>query len=189
MYREPQENCLVHCFFNVGGQPVEALVQTLSSCTTAALNVPVALAQSVESQLLRHLRRTHRVRQILLVREYEQRSVAQLVFNKHLIQLRFRVFHTVPVVTIHYEDNTVRVLVVVAPQRAEFVLATNVPHGELQVLVLKRLHIEANGWYRRHNLTQFQLVKNGGLTRGIEADHEDAHLLLSEQRRKPASHC
>lgn len=35
------------------------------------------------------------------------------------------------------------VLEVVAPERADLILASDVPHGEVDVLVLDRLHVEA----------------------------------------------
>jgi hypothetical protein len=44
-------------------------------------------------------------------------------------------------------------LVVVAPQGADLVLASHVPHGEGQVLVLNGLHIESDGWNGGDNFT------------------------------------
>jgi hypothetical protein len=142
----------------------------------------------MQAELFRHLRSAHCVWQVLLIGKDEQGGVAQLILDEHLIQLRLGVLYTVAVVAIHDKYNAVGVLVVVAPQRAELVLTTDIPHGELQVLVLQRLNVEADGWDGRHDLAELQLVEDGRLTSGIEADHEDAHLLLSEQRGKPASH-
>lgn len=34
------------------------------------------------------------------------------------------------------------------------------------------------------DLTQLELVKNGGFTGGIQSDHQDAHLLLGEEARE-----
>ena len=45
-----------------------------------------------------------------------------------------------------------------APQRANLVLASNVPHGKTNVFVLDCLHVEANGGDRRHDLAQLELV-------------------------------
>ena len=41
-------------------------------------------------------------------------------------------------------DEPLRVVKVVLPEAAQFVLATDVPAIELEVLVLERLHVEAN---------------------------------------------
>ena len=41
-------------------------------------------------------------------------------------------------------DEPLRVVKVVLPEAAKFVLATDVPAVELEVLVLERLHVEAN---------------------------------------------
>ena len=43
-----------------------------------------------------------------------------------------------------------------------------------------RLNVKPDGWNSSHHLTKLQLVEDGGLTGGIEADHKDAHLLLAE---------
>ena len=47
------------------------------------------------------------------------------------------------VVGVDDEDESLRVLEVVAPQRADLVLTADVPHGEANVLVLDRLDVEA----------------------------------------------
>ena len=47
------------------------------------------------------------------------------------------------VVGVDDEDESLGVLEVVAPQRADLVLTADVPHGEADVLVLDRLHVEA----------------------------------------------
>ena len=49
------------------------------------------------------------------------------------------------------------------------------------VLVLHSLNIEADGWDGRDDLAEFQLVEDGGLAGGIEADHQDPQVLLPEQ--------
>ena len=47
------------------------------------------------------------------------------------------------IVGVDDEDESLGVLEVVAPQRADLVLAADVPHGEANVLVLDRLDVEA----------------------------------------------
>ena len=56
-------------------------------------------------------------------------------------------------------------LVVVAPQRADLVLTPNVPHGEADVLVLDRLHVEADGRNRGDDFAKLQLVQNSRFPR------------------------
>jgi hypothetical protein len=51
--------------------------------------------------------------------------------------------HTIPIVGVDHEDDTLRVLVIVTPQRADLVLATDIPHCEADVLILHRLDVEA----------------------------------------------
>ena len=64
---------------DVGGEPVQALVEPLAGGGAGGLDEPVALADGVQPELVGDLRRGHRVGQVLLVREHQQHGVAQLV--------------------------------------------------------------------------------------------------------------
>lgn len=43
------------------------------------------------------------------------------------------------------------------------------------------LDVEANGGDGGDNLPEFELVKDGRFTSGIQADHEDSHFLLAQK--------
>jgi hypothetical protein len=68
----------------------------------------------------------------------------------------------------------------VTPERANLVLAADVPHGERDVLVLDGLDVEADGRDGGDNLAKLELVEDGGLAGGVKANHKDAHVLLAE---------
>mmetsp|Transcript_37923 Transcript_37923/g.88757 ORF Transcript_37923/g.88757 Transcript_37923/m.88757 type:complete len:225 (-) Transcript_37923:6-680(-) len=169
------------CLRERGRQPIKTLVEAIARGRARRLDVPVALAQRMKAKLVRDLRGIHRVWQVLLVGEDEQDGLAKLVLVEHAVQLVPRLAHTVTIVRIDDEDDALRVLVVVAPERADLVLASHVPHGERDVLVLDSLDVEANGRDGRDDLAELQLVQDGGLARSVEADHEDAHILLAEE--------
>ena len=61
----------------------------------------------------------------------------------HLLQLVLGLGDSLPVVGVDDEDEALRVLEVVAPQRPDLVLTADVPHGEADVLVLDGLDVEA----------------------------------------------
>eukprot|EP00327_Prymnesium_parvum_P018964 CAMPEP_0113240970 /NCGR_PEP_ID=MMETSP0008_2-20120614/6546_1 /TAXON_ID=97485 /ORGANISM="Prymnesium parvum" /LENGTH=245 /DNA_ID=CAMNT_0000088345 /DNA_START=136 /DNA_END=874 /DNA_ORIENTATION=- /assembly_acc=CAM_ASM_000153 len=164
-----------------GGHPVQALVQTISRGGAGGLDVPVALAQRVESELVGDLRSVHRVGQVLLVGEDEQNRLAELILVQHAVELVASLADAVAIVGVHDEDDALRVLVVVAPQGPDLVLPAHVPHGEGDVLVLNRLHVEADRGDGGDDLAKLELVENGGLARGVKAHHEDAHILLAEE--------
>merc|ERR1711939_1142630 len=117
-------------------EPFETLVQTVTGGGASGLDVPGALPQAVQTQLVSNLSRVHRVRQILLVGENQQKRISQLVLVQHALQLLAGLNDTVPVVAVDDEDDTLRVLEVVPPQRSDLVLSTNIPDRELDVLVL-----------------------------------------------------
>lgn len=63
------------------------------------------------------------------------------------------------------------------PQRTNLVLATNVPHIKLDVLVGDGLDVEAHGRNGGDVLAQLELVQDGSFAGGVETEHEEAHLL------------
>jgi hypothetical protein len=81
-------------------------------------------------------------RQILLVSEDQEESVPQLVLVQHALELLTRLNNTVTIVAVDDEDDTLGVLEVMPPQRTDLVLTTDIPHGELDVLVLDSLDVE-----------------------------------------------
>merc|ERR1712078_600286 len=89
---------------------------------------------------------------VLLVGEHEEYGVAQLVLPQHAHELLLGLPYAVAVVAVDDKNEPLRVLEVVPPQGADLVLAPHVPHREADVLVLDRLHVEAEGGDRGHNL-------------------------------------
>lgn len=97
----------------------------------------------MQAKLVSNLGSVHGVGQILLVGEDEEESVAELVLVKHALKLLASLDDTVAIVGVDDEDDTLGVLEVMPPQRADLVLSTDIPHGELNVLVLDGLDVEA----------------------------------------------
>jgi hypothetical protein len=81
--------------------------------------------------------------QILLVGEDEKKSISKFVLVQHALQFLAGFDDTITIVGINDEDDTLSILEVVSPQRSDLVLATNVPHCELNVLVLDSLDVKA----------------------------------------------
>ena len=81
--------------------------------------------------------------QILLVSENQEESIPELILVQHALQLLAGFDDTVPIVAVNHEDDTLGVLEVVAPQRTDLVLTTDIPHGELDVLVFDGFDVEA----------------------------------------------
>ena len=103
------------------------------------------------------------------------------------------IIDSISVVGVNDEDDALGVGVVMPPQLSDLILATDVPNMERDVLVGHLLDIEANGGDWSDNLTELELVEDGGLSGCVETDHEDSHLLVSEHSSpdlgKHASHC
>lgn len=127
----------------VGAQPLETLVETVTTGGASGLDEPLALSQAVKAKLVGDLGGVHGVGQILLVGENKEQSVTQLVLVKHALQLLTCLGNTLSVVRVDDEDDTVRVLEVVPPEGADLVLSSDVPNGERDVLVFDGLDVEA----------------------------------------------
>jgi hypothetical protein len=81
--------------------------------------------------------------QILFVRKDKEERLAELVFVQHALQLLTSLDYTVAIVAVNDEDDTLGVLEVMSPERSDLILSADIPHGELNVLVLDGLDVEA----------------------------------------------
>jgi hypothetical protein len=142
-----------------GSEPLKTLIQTITGRSAGGLNVPSTLAQAVETELVCDFGSVHGVGQILLVGENQENGVAQLILVEHALELLTGLNNTVTIVGVDDEDDTLGVLEVVPPQGTDLVLTTDIPHGELDVLILDGLDVEAlvvlvvgGSYYRRQGL-------------------------------------
>jgi len=162
-------------------EPLQTFIKTISGGSASRLNVPSTLSQAVEAQLVCDLGGVHGIWQILLVGEDQKDGISQLILVQHALQLLSGFNNTITIVAIDNEDDTLGVLEVMSPKRTDLVLSTNIPHCELNVLVLDRLDVETDSGDSGNNLSELELVENGGFTSSIQSDHEDSHLLLAEE--------
>lgn len=128
---------------DVGTQPLETLVKTISRGRAGSLDVPGALPEAVETELIGDLSSVHGVRKILLVGENEEESIAKFVFVQHPLKLLTSFRHTLTIVRVNDEDDALSVLEIMPPQGTDLVLTSYIPDGERDVLVLNSLDIES----------------------------------------------
>lgn len=120
---------------------------------------PSTLSQAVESKLVCDLGGIHGILwcvrqfvlvidsrtywQILLVGKNQENGIPQLILVQHALQLLSGLNNTIAIIAVDNEDDALGVLEVMPPQRPDLVLSTNIPHGELDILILDRLNVEA----------------------------------------------
>jgi hypothetical protein len=80
--------------------------------------------------------------QILLVGEDQKNGIPQLILVQHALQFLSSLNNTITIIAVDNEDDALGVLEVMSPQRSNLVLSTNIPYGELDVLVLDCLNVE-----------------------------------------------
>jgi len=173
-------------------EPLQTLVETISRSSTSGLDVPGTLSQAVETQLVCNLSSVHGVWQILFVGKDQKNGIPELILIQHTLQFLPSLHNTITIIAVDYEDDTLGILEVMSPQRSNLILSTNIPYGELNVLVLNSLNIETDCGNCCNNFTELELVQNGGLSSSIQTNHQDSHLLLSpeliEELRKCETH-
>ena len=82
-------------------------------------------------------------RQILLIGENQQKRIPKFILVQHPLQFLAGFNHTIAIVAINNEDNALGILEVMPPKRSDLVLPTDIPHGELDVLVFDGLDVKA----------------------------------------------
>ena len=117
---------------------------------------------------------------ILLVGEDKKDGVAKLFLGEHLVELLTVLLDSLSIVGVNDVDEALCVGVVMSPEKSDLILTTDIPHIERDVLVLDSLDVEADGWDSVDDLAELELVEDGGLASGIEANHENSHFSCSE---------
>jgi hypothetical protein len=168
----------------LAGEPVKTLEETVTRGGASGLDVPSALPQAVKAELVCDLSDAHGVRKILLVGKDQEKSIPQLILVEHALKLFAGLWDTVTIVGVDDENDTLGVLEVMSPEGTNLVLATDIPHGELDVGILDGLDIETDGRDGGDDFTELELVQNGGLAGSVETDHQNSHLLLVENEEE-----
>mmetsp|Transcript_6977 Transcript_6977/g.13780 ORF Transcript_6977/g.13780 Transcript_6977/m.13780 type:complete len:213 (+) Transcript_6977:154-792(+) len=170
------------------GEPVKTFVQTITGSRASSLDVPLA-AHFLKTESLGDLLHLQGMGEVLLIRKYKNNSIPKLIFREHLVEFFLSHVQTLLIVGIDHEDNSLRVLVVMPPKRADFVLTSDVPDSEVDVLVFNRLDIEADGRDRCDDLTELQLVEDGGFSGCVQSHHENSHLLIPKHPLPEVAKC
>ena len=79
----------------------------------------------------------------MLVGKNQEQGITEFIFVQHALQLFPGLDNTVTVIAVNHENDTLRVLEVMSPERTDLVLTTDIPHGKLNVLVLDGLDVES----------------------------------------------
>ena len=156
-------------------------MKAVSSQSAGSLDVPISSAESVKAELLYNFRDTHHTH-ILFVGKDKKDGILELVFSKHLLKFLTGDLNSFFIRRVDDVDEGLCVLVVMLPELSDFILSSDVPNGEFDLLELNSFDIESDGGNWGDNLTKFEFIEDGGLTSSIETQHEGAKLFLTEER-------
>ena len=124
--------------------------------------------------------RFHGVREVLFVGEDQDDGVLHLPVVDDPVELLPGLVDPVPVGAVHHENEALGAGVVMSPEGPDLVLAPDVPHVELHILIGDGLHVEPDRGDGGDRLSQLQLVQDGSLTGGIKSKHQYSHLLVAK---------
>lgn len=79
----------------------------------------------------------------LFVGKDKKNSVAQFIFVQHSHQFLPSFSDTFAIVAVHNKDQTLCILEVITPQRSNFILTTNIPDSERNVLIFNCFNVES----------------------------------------------
>ena len=116
-------------------QPGHALVKTNLGHGTARLDVPRSVGDSVQIEVLHNLRRVQSHTYILLVCEDEERNSGKELFGEKLLKVILDLLHAHLVGRVDHVDQSVSLVVVVAPVWANLTLTTNIPYVQLKTIL------------------------------------------------------
>ena len=169
-------------FFLAGSlaEPLESLMKSIAGKGTCTLDVPFSSSQLVKSQLFSDFWNAHHAH-ILFVGQDQENGVLEFVFWKHLLKFLSGYLNSFLIWGVDDVNEGLSVLVVVLPELSDFILSSNVPDCELDLLKLNCLDVKSDGWNWWNDLTQLKFVEDGSLTGGIQTEHQGSEFLLSEE--------
>eukprot|EP00420_Gonyaulax_spinifera_P033728 CAMPEP_0197885860 /NCGR_PEP_ID=MMETSP1439-20131203/15210_1 /TAXON_ID=66791 /ORGANISM="Gonyaulax spinifera, Strain CCMP409" /LENGTH=151 /DNA_ID=CAMNT_0043505613 /DNA_START=210 /DNA_END=665 /DNA_ORIENTATION=- len=144
-------------------EPLHAILQPTPLRRAAGLYRPAAVFDFLEGQALRNVVSRQGLHQVLLVGKNEQWDSAELVLLQQLPQLGATLFQATAVRAVNHIDQSIRGLEVIAPVRPDALLATNVPHVQLETLMYQALDIEALSRHDVRNVLLGHLLQDGRL--------------------------
>lgn len=109
-------------------QPVQTLVEAISSGSHCRLNEPLPMSQLLQFKILHDFCRCHGIGQILFVGKNQQHRIFECLFLQHLVQFLFSFLDSVTVRAVHDINQSIGVLEVISPKFADPVLPTYIPN-------------------------------------------------------------
>ena len=124
----------------------KSVVESFSTCRHCSLNKPLSSFNRVETQLSSKIWHRKCAWEILFVGNDEKSGIFALFSIEHFPELVLGKLQSVMVAGVDHEDDAVISLVVVSPEHADLVLATDIPDGHGELAEFNLFHVES---YRR----------------------------------------
>merc|ERR1711920_928185 len=97
-------------------EPVETFIESITTDGTSALDEPSAATDGMKSKFVSDLWAGHSTGKVLLVGKDKEYCVFQLLLGQHLMKLLTVLINSLTIVAVDDKDQTLSVLVVVAPE-------------------------------------------------------------------------
>ena len=151
----------------VDGQKIEAFIKAFSLACACTLNIPLSLTEVTQLEDFLEFGGGDGVGEILFVGVDEESGILEVVVAEGVFEFSSSFLDTGAVGAVDNVDDAVSVLVVVAPERTEASLTTDVETLELEVLVFDSVDVEADCGDCGLSFAELELTKDSGLTGGV----------------------
>ena len=109
---------------------------------------------------------------IRLICKYQNYCIFEFVVHQHCQKLGLGCLYLRVIGTVDDKNDSMRVCVICIPGSAEILLTSEVPHLQLQILMLHFFNITTDGRFCDNNLVECQLVQDSGLPRVIHSNDD-----------------
>jgi len=133
-------------------EPGESLKESVSSNSAGLDDMPAVVLELRETELFSDLVGVHSLGEVALVGKDEEDCVLHLAVADDAHELSAGLFDTLAVAAVDDKDEGLSASKVVAPERTDLVLASDIPHVELDLLVGHCLHVETDSGDSGHVL-------------------------------------
>jgi len=150
--------------------------------------MPAVVLELGKAELFSDLVSIHSLGEVALVGKDEEYCVLHLTVADDTHELSAGLFDTLAITAVDNENEGLSACKVVAPERTNLVLTSDIPHVELDLLVRHRLDVETDSGDSGHVLAQLQLVEDCCLAGRVETEHQNTHLLVAKELSKQTAH-
>eukprot|EP00462_Mataza_sp_D1_P008747 CAMPEP_0175161596 /NCGR_PEP_ID=MMETSP0087-20121206/24693_1 /TAXON_ID=136419 /ORGANISM="Unknown Unknown, Strain D1" /LENGTH=194 /DNA_ID=CAMNT_0016450029 /DNA_START=403 /DNA_END=990 /DNA_ORIENTATION=+ len=168
--------CLLLGFVTVDrfDDPLESVIKSLPCFGRHAVDLPRAVADIDQVQLLCDILGRKGVVQVLLVGKNENGDSGEFFVFDEFVHLNSSLFYTLLIGTVNDVNESICVIVVVLPVGANSFLTPDIPHIEFETVFLNGFDVEALCRHDMGDLFISELLEDTGFASVVKTEQQNA---------------